>query len=340
MGGSRGFTAWRAGGGRTLWVRAGHGSREWQGTAAKRPSLAGSTFYCPLIKSRLPLNWLFPRTRSDVSGMLGIAILSTRQEARMATARQWQAVPVACPESGCSTWLPGPDITPEEAGHAQAPDLPPGFSLAAWSRGPNIFGFPVQPADWLAGALFGGGGRRAHRHRYGGGMTKADDFDMFYAATSRRLVRQIFAMTGDLSEAEDAVQEAYIRAWRRWPRIRAYEDPEAWLRVVAYRITVNSWQKARNRLTAQRRAGTMNCRGCPGPGGAGERAAEDPRDPAPRHRAASPGGAVGREIARETGAPTGTVKARLARGRRALAPLVSEFDDSPQPGAAIAAAQE
>jgi RNA polymerase sigma-70 factor, ECF subfamily len=42
-------------------------------------------------------------------------------------------------------------------------------------------------------------------------MTKADDFDMFYAATSRRLVRQIFAMTGDLSEAEDAVQEAYGR---------------------------------------------------------------------------------------------------------------------------------
>jgi hypothetical protein len=83
-------------------------------------------------------------------------------------------------------------------------------------------------------------------------MTKADDFDMFYAATSRRLVRQIFAMTGDLSEAEDAVQEAYIRAWRRWPRIRAYDDPEAWLRVVAYRITVNSWQKARNRLTAHR----------------------------------------------------------------------------------------
>ena len=85
-------------------------------------------------------------------------------------------------------------------------------------------------------------------------MTTADDFDMFYAATSRRLVRQIFAMTGDLSEAEDAVQEAYIRAWRRWPRIRAYEDPEAWVRVVAYRISVNSWHKARNRLTAHRAA--------------------------------------------------------------------------------------
>jgi RNA polymerase sigma-70 factor (ECF subfamily) len=83
-------------------------------------------------------------------------------------------------------------------------------------------------------------------------MPKADDFDTFYAATSRRLIGQIFAMTGDLSEAEDAVQEAYIRAWRRWPRIRAHDDPEAWLRVVAYRITVNSWRRARNRLTAHR----------------------------------------------------------------------------------------
>jgi RNA polymerase sigma-70 factor (ECF subfamily) len=44
------------------------------------------------------------------------------------------------------------------------------------------------------------------------------------------------------------------------------------------------------------------------------------------------------EIAHETGAPAGTVKARLARGRRALAPLVCEFGDSPRPGAAIVAA--
>ena len=36
-------------------------------------------------------------------------------------------------------------------------------------------------------------------------MTKADDFDMFYATTSRRLVRQIFAMTGDLSDVPGLV---------------------------------------------------------------------------------------------------------------------------------------
>jgi RNA polymerase sigma-70 factor, ECF subfamily len=172
-------------------------------------------------------------------------------------------------------------------------------------------------------------------------MTEANDFDMFYAATSRRLVRQIFAMTGDLSEAEDAVQEAYIRAWRRWARIRDYEDPEAWLRVVAYRITVNSWAKARNRLAAHR-AGRQ--RELPGLSpdlvalvSALRKIPETQRRAIVLHYLA---GLSVEEIAHETGAPIGTVKARLARGRRALAPLVSESDDSPQPGAAIAAAHE
>ena len=161
-------------------------------------------------------------------------------------------------------------------------------------------------------------------------MTEADDFDTFYAATSRRLVRQIFAMTGDLSEAEDAVQEAYIRAWRRWPRIRAYEDPEAWLRVVAYRITVNSWHKARNRLTAHRAGRHHELPGL-SPDlvalvSALRKIPETQRRAIVLHHLA---GLSVEEIAHETGAPTGTVKARLARGRKALAPLVSEFDDSP-----------
>ena len=85
-------------------------------------------------------------------------------------------------------------------------------------------------------------------------MQKADDFDAFYATTSRRLVGQVFAMTGDMSEAEDAVQEAYVRAWQRWPRISTYQDPEAWLRTVAYRISMSAWRKAKNRLTAHRRS--------------------------------------------------------------------------------------
>jgi RNA polymerase sigma-70 factor (ECF subfamily) len=164
-------------------------------------------------------------------------------------------------------------------------------------------------------------------------MPKADDFDQFYATTSRRLVGQLFAMTGDLHEAQDAVQEAYIRAWQRWPRIQGYHDREGWIRTVAYRISVNAWSKARNRITAHHRAG---------------RHAQQPeispdlltlvsalrKIPEAQRRVIVLHYLVGlsiEEIAAETGAPAGTVKARLARGRKALAPLVSDFDEPPSP---------
>jgi hypothetical protein len=54
-------------------------------------------------------------------------------------------------------------------------------------------------------------------------MEHADDFDDFYAATYARLVGQLYAVTGDLAEAEDVVQEAFARAVIRWPRIRGYD---------------------------------------------------------------------------------------------------------------------
>jgi RNA polymerase sigma-70 factor, ECF subfamily len=164
-------------------------------------------------------------------------------------------------------------------------------------------------------------------------MPKADDFDQFYASTSRRLVGQLFAMTGDLHDAQDAVQEAYLRAWQRWPRIQGYHDREAWIRTVAYRITVNAWSKARNRLTAHHRASHQAEQHELSPDlltlvSALRKISE------PQRRAIVLHYLVGlsiEEIAAETGAPAGTVKARLARGRKALAPLVSDFDEPPSP---------
>ena len=40
-----------------------------------------------------------------------------------------------------------------------------------------------------------------------------DEFTDFYAASFRRLVGHLYAMTGDRAEAQDAVQEAFVRAW-------------------------------------------------------------------------------------------------------------------------------
>jgi RNA polymerase sigma-70 factor (ECF subfamily) len=70
-------------------------------------------------------------------------------------------------------------------------------------------------------------------------MRDPGEFDGFYAGTVRRVTSHLCMMTGDRAEAEDAVQEAYARAWQRWEKLSGYGDPEAWVRTVAYRITVS-----------------------------------------------------------------------------------------------------
>ncbi len=69
------------------------------------------------------------------------------------------------------------------------------------------------------------------------------------------MVTALYALTGDLSEAQDVTQEAYARAWQRWGAVSGYENPEAWERTVARRIAYSGWRKARNRVRAYRRHG-------------------------------------------------------------------------------------
>ena len=45
-------------------------------------------------------------------------------------------------------------------------------------------------------------------------------FDEFFASNDGRLVVQLYAVTGVLADAEDAVQEAFARASVRWRRVR------------------------------------------------------------------------------------------------------------------------
>src|SRR5689334_2449622 len=85
-------------------------------------------------------------------------------------------------------------------------------------------------------------------------MRDRGQFGEFYATSAPRLVAQIYAIVGDLAEAEDAVQEAFARAWARWQRVGSYADPVGWVRTVAYRIAVSSWRRSRNRWSAQARS--------------------------------------------------------------------------------------
>ena len=61
-------------------------------------------------------------------------------------------------------------------------------------------------------------------------------FDEFYAANFQRLTLQLYAYTGDVGQAQDAVQEAFSRAWPRWSRLVEYDNPAAWVRRVALNV--------------------------------------------------------------------------------------------------------
>ena len=87
-------------------------------------------------------------------------------------------------------------------------------------------------------------------------MAGADDgFDDFYAACYGRLVGQLFPVTGDLHEAEDVVQEAFVRAAARWSRLREYDLPEAWVRRVAINLAASGLRRARRRMALLSRIG-------------------------------------------------------------------------------------
>jgi RNA polymerase sigma-70 factor (ECF subfamily) len=70
-------------------------------------------------------------------------------------------------------------------------------------------------------------------------------FDEFYASNYGRLVVQLYAVTGVLADAEDAVQEAFARASVRWRRLQGYDAPEAWVRRVALNLASSAIRRAR-----------------------------------------------------------------------------------------------
>jgi RNA polymerase sigma-70 factor (ECF subfamily) len=152
-----------------------------------------------------------------------------------------------------------------------------------------------------------------------------------YDSSYRRLVGQLYAVCGDMAEAEDVVQEAFVRAVQHRRRFERTDNPEAWLRTVAVNLSRTRWRRrqlGRQLQSASTVATTDQIRHPADlsddrlllvsalrrlPAGQREAIALHYLADLPLH-----------EVALAVGAPIGTIKARLSRGRAALATGLAE----------------
>jgi RNA polymerase sigma-70 factor, ECF subfamily len=128
----------------------------------------------------------------------------------------------------------------------------------------------------------------------------------------------------DVERAQDAVQQAFLLAWRDIPRLRNIERYEPWL----HRLLVNACYEEHRRY--KRWSDKVRYLPVDGPGGADETVSVDDRDAlerafrrlSPEHRAVAVlhhhAGFPLASIAEIAGIPIGTVKSRLHYATRLL----------------------
>jgi RNA polymerase sigma-70 factor (sigma-E family) len=79
------------------------------------------------------------------------------------------------------------------------------------------------------------------------------EFEQFVADATDSLLRTAYLIVGDLTEAEDLVQECFVTVAKRWPRVRSMEHPRAYARrVLLNRALDGSARRARRRLELER----------------------------------------------------------------------------------------
>ena len=71
-------------------------------------------------------------------------------------------------------------------------------------------------------------------------------FEDFVAGSSARLFTMARLLTGgNRAEAEDLLQGAYERAYRRWGRITRRADPERYVRQILVNASIDRWRRIR-----------------------------------------------------------------------------------------------
>ncbi len=155
-----------------------------------------------------------------------------------------------------------------------------------------------------------------------------DEVATIYAVAGPRLIGLLTAMSGSRAEAEEVAQDAFVKLLEKWPKVRHYDDIEAWLRTVAVRMMISRYRRRKVATLGLGRlaSGTETTVAEPTPARLDVAAA----------LASLPIGSRAvvllhhvhdlpvDEVAALLRLPVGTVKSRLSRARAAMAPMLTD----------------
>jgi RNA polymerase sigma-70 factor (ECF subfamily) len=156
-----------------------------------------------------------------------------------------------------------------------------------------------------------------------------------YDASYRRLVVQMLAVCGDQETAEEAVQEAFVKAIGHSARFAALDNPEAWLRTVAVNHLRNRWRRSKlwsalvPKLVTTAATSAVVSPDHVAIVEAMRQLPDELREVVALHHI---GDLPVAEVARALAVPEGTVKTRLVRGRAQLAELLTDHSEESHHG--------
>jgi RNA polymerase sigma factor (sigma-70 family) len=79
-------------------------------------------------------------------------------------------------------------------------------------------------------------------------------FDTFFAEEHERLFKALYFVTGNRDDAEELMQESFLKLWERWHEIERIDDPTAYL----FRVALNAFRSRHRRAaTALRKISSV-----------------------------------------------------------------------------------
>ncbi|WP_067441327.1 SigE family RNA polymerase sigma factor [Nocardioides jensenii] len=166
---------------------------------------------------------------------------------------------------------------------------------------------------------------------FSGRANREADYVDFVAARRLHLRRIAYAICGDWHLADDLLQDALVKLYVAWPRVRRDEQPEAYVRQILVRVNIDEHRRR------MRRPQTVELTG-------GDEAAQRPGLPAEERSALFDAlqqmpemqrktvvlrhwlGLSVTETAHELGIGEGTVKSHTSRGLDTLRALLAPAD--------------